>query len=375
MTARNIGMVLNTLGCGGVPEAVLNLCAHLPRDRYTPHLFVLKPGESPTEDHAQSVRFGHTDVPVTVSHSPDGKIGAVAELTEWLTTERMQILHSHSFRPNLYARMAGAICRPSGLRIVAQYHNQYDDKWPPGSAALLLERQLVQVTDAMVAVSGSVRDHVGQALGLEADRITVIPNGVAADKVRPLDRQTARRQLGLAPPDLAIGLIGRVCRQKGQEDLVEAALILCKHRPEAVVLMIGATEDTALHARLSARITAKGLADRIRFLGHMSDIAPAYAALDILAAPSRWEGFGLMLVEAMAAGLPIIATNVGAIAEVTGGAAQLVPPGDPIALAEAILAFDPGARAKASAAGKRRHLAFSWPAAAARLATLYDGLA
>jgi glycosyltransferase involved in cell wall biosynthesis len=375
MTApRSVAMVVNTLGSGGVPEAVLNLCAHLPRAQYEPHLFVLKAGGNPSESQAFSACFRDADVPVTIAQSPDGKIGAVAELADWLMQRRMNILQSHSFRPNLYARMAGAICRQSGLRIVAQYHNQYDDKWPVGSSALLLERQLAQVTDAMVAVSTSVRDHVVQKLGLREDRITVIPNGVTPGKVRPIDRQAARRQLGLAPQDLAIGLIGRVCAQKGQEDLVEAALKLRQRLPQAVFLLIGAVEDAALHARIEALIGGEKATDRIRFIGHMSDIAPAYTALDLLVAPSRWEGFGLVLVEAMAAGLPILATDVGAIAEVTGGAARLVAAGNPSALADAILSFDPKARERAAATGKERCLAFSWKASAARLAALYDQL-
>lgn len=108
---------------------------------------------------------------------------------------------------------------------MAHYHNQYDDKWPEGQTALTLERRLAGVTDAMVAVPGAVRDHVAKALGLNADRITVIANGVTADRVRPLNRDDARRTLGLAPDDLGIGVIGRVCTQKGQEDIVEAALI------------------------------------------------------------------------------------------------------------------------------------------------------
>ncbi len=374
MTARKVAMVINSLGSGGVPEAVLNLCAHLPRDRFAPHLFVLKADTLPGQADDGLGRFHAAGVPVTMAQSPDGKIGVVAELADWIAAQQIEILHSHSFRPNLYARMAGAICRPSGLRIMAHYHNQYDDKWPEGQTALTLERRLTGVTDAMVAVSGAVRDHVAKALGLNADRITVIANGVTADKVRPLNRDDARRTLGLAPGDLGIGLIGRVCTQKGQEDIVEAALSLRRQLPQAVVLMIGAIEDEALHRRLVARIDAEGATAQIRFCGHMPDIAPAYAGLDILAAPSRWEGFGLMLVEAMAARLPIVATDVGAIAEVTGGAARLVSPASPAALAEAILTFDAAARAQASMAGARRAQAFDWSQAAKQLATLYDAM-
>jgi Glycosyltransferase Family 4 len=175
MTQRKIAMVINSLGSGGVPEAVLNLCAHLPRDRFAPHLFVLK-AATPSEpaDDGFTARPRAAGVPVTIAQSSDGKIGTVAELADWIIAQRIDILHSHSFRPNLYARLAGAICRPSGLLIVAHYHNQYDDKWPEGQTALMLERHLAGVTDANVAVSASVRDHVAKVVGLKADRITVM---------------------------------------------------------------------------------------------------------------------------------------------------------------------------------------------------------
>jgi glycosyltransferase involved in cell wall biosynthesis len=371
MSARKVAMVLNTLGSGGVPEAVLNLCTHLPRDRYQPLLFVLKAGPA---DPSLRSRFAAAGVPVTLARDSDGKIGSVAELAEWLGQSGIDLLHSHSFRPNLYARLAGSICRPSGLRIVAHYHNQYDDKWPAGSAALTLERQLAQVTDGFVAVSQAVRDHVAKAVMVPPGRIAVIENGVSADKVRQVDRSAARRQLGLQPQDFAIGVIGRICAQKGQDDMVEAALLLRQSLPHATVLMIGAVEDAALQAHLCARIASAGAGDRIRFCGHLADIATAYAALDLLAAPSRWEGFGLMLVEAMAAGLPIVATRAGAIEEVTAGAARLVPVGDPAALAAAIAGFDAKARQAASRAGLVRARAFDWATAATRLAGFYDGL-
>jgi len=371
MTARKVAMVLNTLGSGGVPEAALNLASHLPRDRYAPSVFVLKGG---VENAALAERFAQADIPLTVASQGDGKIGSIAELVDWLGHAGIDILHSHSYRPNLYARMAGAIRRPFGLRMVAHYHNQYDDKWTDPSPALSLERNLAPSTDAFIAVSDNVRAHVARRLDLAAERITVIPNGLTEAKIRPMSRAEARARMGLGADELAIGLIGRVCVQKAQDVMVEAALHLRDTRPEAVVLMIGAPEDADLQARLIARIDAAGATGRIRFCGHMAEIATAYAALDILAAPSRWEGFGLMLVEAMAAGLPIVASDAGAIPDVTAGVARIVPVGDSKALAEAIAGFDAEARVAAGNRGLRRARDFTWPAAADRLARLYDAL-
>lgn len=147
MSVRKVAMVLNTLGSGGIPEAVLNHCTHLPRDRDQPLLFVLKAGPA---DPGLRARFAAAEVPVTVACGCDVKIGTVAELAERQARSGVDFLHSHSFRRNLNARLAGSLCRPTGLRILAHDHNQRDDKWPAGSAALTLERQLAQVTAGAV---------------------------------------------------------------------------------------------------------------------------------------------------------------------------------------------------------------------------------
>ena len=123
---------------------------------------------------------------------------------------------------------------------------------------------------------------------------------------------------------------------------------------------------------LARRIAEAGATDRIRCLGHSQDIAPIYRALDVLAAPSRWEGFGLMLAEAMAAGCAVVASSVGAIPEVTAGAAVLVPPDDPDALAEALAGLDGPARQTLQAEGMIRARAFGWEQAAAEVAAISD---
>ena len=153
---------------------------------------------------------------------------------------------------------------------------------------------------------------------------------------------------------------------------MQAALALLGRMPQARFLIIGSAEDTALAVGLQEQIAAAGATDRIRFLGHRQDMAPIYRALDILAAPSRWEGFGLMLAEAMAAGCPVVASDVGAIPEVAAGAALLVPPDDADALAAALASMDAAIRADLRAKGMIRSHAFVWEQASAQMAAIYD---
>lgn len=178
--------------------------------------------------------------------------------------------------------------------------------------------------------------------------------------------------VGLGQDQLGIGCIGRICRQKGQDIFVQTALALRDRMPKAQFLIIGSAEDAAMATALQAQIAAAGAADRIRFLGHRQDMAPIYRALDILASPSRWEGFGLMLAEAMAAGCPVVASHVGAIPEVAAGAALLVPPDDPDALATALAGLDAPIRRDLREKGLIRSRAFVWQEASAQMAAIYD---
>jgi glycosyltransferase involved in cell wall biosynthesis len=122
-------------------------------------------------------------------------------------------------------------------------------------------------------------------------------------------------------------------------------------------------------------VASLGLDGAVQFAGFVDEIPTFYAALDVLAAPSRWEGFGLMLVEAMTAGVPIVATAVGAIPEVVGddGAARLVAPGAIDALSGALIDVltDTTLAQRLASAGRRRAALFTWDRSAARLAEIY----
>lgn len=368
-------MVLNTLGLGGVPEVAYQLIRHLPRDRFECSLFVLKASSSQHEARDERMRnCVDSGFEIRFATSEGGKFGVIADLAEWLSASRIDVMHTHSYRPNLYGRIAGAIQRPNGLQIIAHYHNQYDDKWNANPSSRKLEVALADASDAMIAVSRSVRSHIHECLGVSLSRIEVIPNGVDTTRFQRGKSNRLRDELGIDRSAFVVGLVGRVCEQKGQEDAVEAAILLKEQMPMTVFVMAGDIEDKALHSRLVKRIEDAGLSPNVRFLGHISDVHSVYAAIDLALLPSRWEGFGLTLVEAMAVGVPIVACNVGAVDEVTGGCAVLVPPRSPGALAEAIrsLASDKDRRTALVEAGAKRCIDFSWEAAADSVAAVYE---
>jgi mannosyltransferase len=177
-------------------------------------------------------------------------------------------------------------------------------------------RWLIRRMDRVVATSAKAGSY------LEVPH-QVVMHGVDGATFHPADKPALRRALGLDPDAVLIGCFGRVRAQKGVDLLVEAALALLPSRPKVQVIFTGrVTEDQKdFHAGLMARITAAGLADRIRFLGELpwADVVRHYQALDLFAAPARWEGFGLTPLEAMACGVPVVATRVGAFE-------SLIPP-------------------------------------------------
>lgn len=376
MARPRIAHVLNTIGLGGVPEACFHLLRNLPAEHYDLRVYVLR--RAGDQDDARAGRLGRfheIGVPVEFPQRDGDKLAVVGDLAGWLVRNDIDLLHTHSYKPNLYGRLAGALCHRRGLKMIAHYHNQYDNKWA-ADGNLVFDQRLAECSDGLVACSQSVAEHIAASVGVARERVTVVLNGVEAERFAGGDRQTGRALLGLGDDAVAIGLVGRISEQKGQEDFIRAAARIAPQVPQAVFLVIGSADAPEHLAAAQALGAELGLGERLRFTGHVGDMPAVYAALDLLAAPSRWEGFGLMLVEAMAAGKPIVASRVGAIPEVCveDETALLVPARDPQALAAALLALlcDPARACRLGEAGVRRAAAFSWARSGATLDALYQ---
>lgn len=197
-------------------------------------------------------------------------------------------------------------------------------------------RWLIRQQDALIATSPQAASYLERPA-------TVILHGVDTQVFRPpTDKPALRRDLGLDPDAVLIGCFGRVREQKGVDLLVEAALRLFPTHPKAQMIFTGRiTDDNRAFAdNLIAKLTAAGLQDRVRFLGEIpwGEVVRHYQALDLFAAPARWEGFGLTPLEAMACGVPTVAARVGAYEALIqdGVTGTLIPPGDADALTAAL---------------------------------------
>lgn len=377
-TGAGVAHVLGTPGTGGVPVVAHALLRRLTgRPRFLYYL-TDRTGDPARRDAAVAaleadgitVRL----VPADVARDKDA---AVAQVARWVAADGVGVVHTHSTRPNRYGRLA-ALAVP-GVAVVAHYHNHYDDKWAPGSEVLEVERRLAPRTDRAVACSQSVARHVVDRLGLDPARVSVLPNGVDAARFAGGDGRAVRAALGTPAGTTVVGAVGRICAQKAPDDVLAAVVPLLRRDGRPTELWFaGAPDDAALADDLRRRATALGVADRVRFLGFRADVADVYAALDVVVLASRWEGFGLVVAEAMAAGRPVVATDVGGVGEAAGtgpsAAALLVPPGDVVRLAGAVrgVADDPALAADLAARGLRRAAELGWDATARTLDALYD---
>lgn len=213
-------------------------------------------------------------------------------------------------------------------------------------------RKLISRMDAVVATSARTAAYLERPA-------TVILHGIDTTSFAPqTDRAALRTRLGL-PDGVLVGCYGRIREQKGTDAFVAAMIEVLPARPAVTALVMGrATEGHGGYlAGLKARVAQAGLEGRILFLDEVAvdRMADWYGALDLYVAPQRWEGFGLTPLEAMACGVPVVATTVGAFPEiVTPETGALVAPGDIGALAAAAAVFldDPGQRQAASVAAR-----------------------
>lgn len=218
-------------------------------------------------------------------------------------------------------------------------------------AAALASRRV----DLMIAnSSAAMKDFLG--FGYAPREHAVVPNGFDLEAFRPdaAERDRARAALGLSPDAVAFGLVGRFHPVKGHKLFVEAAAEIARSRPRAAFVLVGA--GTADSPELDALLARHGVAGRFHRLGERSDVAQVMQALDVVCAPSFYEGFPNVVGEAMASGLPCITTDVSDVRDILGDAGLIVPVGDTAALSAAMasLADDDRVRRRMGDAARGR---------------------
>lgn len=351
---------------GGGPAHVRDLIARLPRDEF--EITVGAPTGGPYARIFRELGASFVDLPC--DRLAPGTLGRVGRL---IRERGVHLVHSHGKGAGVYGRLAA---RRAGRPAIHTFHGIHPGRYPIGLrfAYLAFERWLIGATAAVVHVSAS-QAREAQALGLAPrGRTHVIVNGIDPERVQCLARARAisREELGLAREALVLGTVARFDPVKGLDVLLEAFARACPRIPQAALLLVGDGEE---RDRLRARAARLGVEGRVVFAGAIEEAARCLSAIDLFVSASQGEGLPLSLLEAMACGLPVVATRVpGHLDAVEEGTTGLLMPSDPAALADAFeaLARDPARRAAMGTAGGRRvERLFTAARMAAEVAALY----
>ena len=246
-----------------------------------------------------------------------------------LAAERVDLIHSHEFAMNTYCTLLSAI---AGRPCITTVHgkNYSSGRWHRRAAYRAVARRT-----RMIAVSEDIKEFLATDVGIPPSRITTITNGIDTQRyaAAPSLRAALRTELGLAADQPVIGCVGRLEPVKGHTHLIQAARAMREKYPRAVFVLAG---QGSLREALEREVQTLGLGECVRFLGYRNDVSRLLAALDIFVLPSLSEGLPLALLEAMAAGVPVVASRVGGIPEVIrdGNNGLLATPGDPGSFAE-----------------------------------------
>ena len=298
------------------------------------------------------------------------------KLRSALAALQPDVVNTHLLHADLYGIPAAQSLRVSGRRprIVSGKHN--DDAFRLKPDQKVINRQLWRMTDAGVAISEAVRRFSIEVEGARPEQVRTIYYGYQPPPFDPDLRPALRAELGLKPDDVAVGVTCRLIEQKGLPYGLQAFAQIADEFPAAKLVITG---DGELRGALEAQADELGIAGRTAFIGWRSDAARVMAAYDLFLMPSLWEGFGLVLLEAMAQALPVVGSRVSAIPEVVldGETGLLAEPRDAATLAGHLrrLLADPPLRKHMGLVGQERlETVFSVPRMADQVLTLYEEL-
>lgn len=321
--------LITAMPVGGAENLVLTTMRYLDPNRFSSILCCIR-SKGVLGNEAE--RLGFKVVALDRMKRKRFDFQAVADIVEVIRREQVDVVHCHFFHAALYGRLAAM---RAGIPSVVTAHNVYSRlKWH----RRLINWWLGRSTGRIIGVSRRVGEDVLLYDHIASGKLSIIPNGIdLAPLLQMLDQRTAKERLGLSPNAQVIGCVGRLEVQKGHHFLLEALALLRERRgdcPHLVIVGMGGALDG-----IRQRTEALCLVDRVLLLGTRRDIPEILAALDIFVLPSLWEGLPLALLEAMAAGVPVIASAVGGIGDVLGNGRYgvLTPPSDVPALHSSIV--------------------------------------
>jgi glycosyltransferase involved in cell wall biosynthesis len=359
--------VIARLNMGGPALHVAYLTAGLRERGYDTTLVAgtLASGEDSMAFVADSLGVDVASIPQLGREiSPLRDLVAVVRLASLLRRDRPQILHTHTAKAGTVGRLAAVLAGDARPPIIVHtFHGHVlRGYFGPLRSRLfrLLERALATRTTALIAVSPQVRDDLVALRVAPREKFAVVRLGIElGQRVGSSDGRTeTRRYLGIAPERFTVGWVGRMTAVKRTDDVLDSFKQLRDRGVDAALCLVGDGPD---REHLERRAHDLGVIRDTLFLGYQEDVAPLYAAFDALVLPSGNEGTPVSVIEALAAGTPVVATRVGGVPDVVrdGEDGFLVDPGDTRALAERLvaLATDDALRERVGAAARERVVA------------------
>lgn len=317
----------------GARISLVELLTHIDRSRFRPVVICHRYG--PLIDTLRDI-----DVETRIVHFGNWRKAkywplipfAVRQMVYLSRQEDAKLWHANEFWSYPYARMSA---NRTGIPAICHFRCSRTPKQIPPRK---IKNYLLPKADALITVS-KAQKRLFKKFPEMADKIRVIHNGVDLHRFMTANGQSFRAELGVKPGQLLVGVVGPVSRHKGIEEFIRAARDVLATYPDARFAVVGPDRPRAFLEEMISLAETLGIKKNIIFTGFRDDIPEVMSGLDVLLTPSRVEAFGRVLLEAMAAGTPVIASQVGGIPEVISehDLGILVPPKAPDKLARAIL--------------------------------------
>lgn len=315
--------VITSLGLGGAEKLLLYYLKHLDKKKY--NLFVCCLREKPADLRDEMSNYAEI-INLNIRSKFDPM--AIVYILKVLRRIEPDIIHTNLFQPRVYTTLAKLFYKHSLL--ITQKHSIVNPQ--KHNIFILFEMISILLNKKVIAISESVKKSLTKFEFIPQNKILVLPNCIDYETYKKnSDRYSIRNK-----NEIVIGTVGRLEKVKGIKYLLLAMKIILAKFPHIRLEIIGDGSQSENLKKITEKL---GISNSVKFFGKFTDVIPFYNKMDIFVLPSILEGFGIVLLEAMASGLPVVATNVDGIREVViqGESGILIPPKNPDAIAKAVI--------------------------------------
>jgi glycosyltransferase involved in cell wall biosynthesis len=370
-------------GSGGGPEKTILFSAkEVDRTSFNMHIAYLKSRHDPDFDLAERARAMGVDEFETIDEDHKFDIRAMRKLLDLLRKYEIDILHCHCYKSDLYGLL---LTRWRPMKLVTTAHGPLASfrhfwsakNWRVRYLYDQLDLRILRYFDHIIMVSDSMRPIIAR-YGVPENKLVWVRNAIDADYFRPIAsrRSSYRTELGVPPDGVLVGAVGRLNPEKDYPTFLRAAEALLRSDRRYYFAITG---GGPLESSLKRLAQSMGIADRMMFLGHTTDVRNVYDAMDVYVLSSTREGLPNTVLEAMAMEVPIVATDVDGVTEAVTDQheAYVVPPRDANGIAAAVQALiaRPDLRARlVRAARERIENEFGFATRMRRIEAIYRGV-